>query len=289
MKKTIQENIQATNGKLEKEQEEIRNKNKKEDKKALLPFVLMVSASTVVGALFGFFSAKTKDIDAEIVLNAVRGVLVVSSPYVIALCILITIYFGFVSFFRCRREYRQGVLTLSEDELADLQDKIEYRLNRPLVIASVVTLIGFFEMSVILICMEKGNLFRMVVTIAEFVLSMVLSVVLNQKIVNFEKEMNPEKQGSVFSVDFQKTWVNSCDEAEKSTIYEAAYFSYTVSNTVSVFLWVILTFAGYALGLGILPSAVVVLLWGIQVCSYCYKVIKTEKERYLSVEMQRQG
>lgn len=289
MKKTIQENIQATNGELEKEQEEIRNKNKKEDKKALLPFVLIVFVSTIVGALFGFFSARIKEIDAEIILNAVRGALVVSSPYVLALCILVTICFGFAAFFRCRREYRQGVLTLSEDELADLQDKIEYRLNRPIVIASVVTLIEFFEMSVVLICMEKGNLFWMVVTTAEYVLSLVLSVVLNQKIVNFEKEMNPEKQGSVFRMDFQKTWVNSCDEAEKSTIYEAAYFSYMVSNTVSVFLWVILTFAGFALDLGILPSAVVVLLWGIQVCSYCYKVIKTEKKRYLSVETQRQG
>ena len=34
-------------------------------------------------------------------------------------------------------------------------------------------------------------------------------------VVDLEKKLNPEKKGSVFEMQFQKTWLESCDEAQK--------------------------------------------------------------------------
>ena len=47
--------------------------------------------------------------------------------------------------------------------------------------------------------------------------------VLQQKIVDLERRINPEKRGSVYDMKFQKTWMDSCDEAERAQIGQACY------------------------------------------------------------------
>lgn len=47
------------------------------------------------------------------------------------------------------------------------------------------------------------------------ILSMVVAMVASVKIVNFEKEMNPEKKGSAYDFNFQKKWLASSDETLK--------------------------------------------------------------------------
>lgn len=270
----------AENKELIEEQEEIRKRNKGEDKKALLPFLLMLVVSMFIGGLFGYFSADTKEGGAEAVLEAVRSLLSVSTPYVLFICIAGIVFFGYGVFYKRQKEYRQGLRTLDEEKMSELQDKIEYGLNLPMIVITAAQITGFFEMTVVLVCMGKENLLESIIATAEFAITLALGIILSAKLVNFEKEMNPEKRGSVFSTDFQKTWINSCDEMEKSTIYEACYFSYRVSSGAYLVLWVVLSFAAVALDLGILPAAVVIILWAVQVFSYYYKVLKAEKEKY---------
>ena len=38
---------------------------------------------------------------------------------------------------------------------------------------------------------------------------MVVTVIAQNRIVNFTKEINPEKKGSVYDLKFQKTWIAS--------------------------------------------------------------------------------
>ena len=49
-----------------------------------------------------------------------------------------------------------------------------------------------------------------------FLASVAVLVVLQQKIVDLERRINPEKRGSVYDMKFQKTWMDSCDEAERA-------------------------------------------------------------------------
>ena len=37
---------------------------------------------------------------------------------------------------------------------------------------------------------------------------------------------------------FQKTWMDSCDEAERAQIGQACYRAYMVGTKVCIFLWV---------------------------------------------------
>lgn len=94
------------------------------------------------------------------------------------------------------------------------------------------------------------------------------SMIIQAKVVNMYKEMNPEKQGSVYAMDFGKQWEKSCDEAEKIQIYKAAFKSYSFCNTFYIFLWLLCLFGNEIWHLGIMPATIVIIVWLIQFISY---------------------
>ncbi|MGL6219074.1 MAG: DUF3169 family protein [Lacrimispora sphenoides] len=66
----------------------------------------------------------------------------------------------------------------------------------------------------------------MIYWLTGFIAAVICTIVTQQKIINFEKEINPEKRGSVFNQKFSKKWEKSCDEAERLSIYKSTYTSY---------------------------------------------------------------
>lgn len=82
-----------------------------------------------------------------------------------------------------------------------------------------------------------------------------LVVVFQRRVVNFYKEHNPEKRGSVYQVNFNKVWLESCDEAEKLAAYRAGYKAYRVGYYTCLVLWVLAslgTMAGIVSWTGVL-------------------------------------
>lgn len=73
-----------------------------------------------------------------------------------------------------------------------------------------------------------------------------LAVVFQRRVVNFYKEHNPEKRGSIYQVNFNKVWLESCDEAEKLFIYRAGYKAYRVGYYTCIILWVLATLGAMA-------------------------------------------
>ena len=55
--------------------------------------------------------------------------------------------------------------------------------------------------------------------------------------VNYIKEHNPEKRGSVYQVSFNKKWLESCDEAERLYIYRSGYTGYRAGTYTCLGLW----------------------------------------------------
>lgn len=72
--------------------------------------------------------------------------------------------------------------------------------------------------------------------ISMILLWIICTYVLN-KIVAIEKDLNPEKEGSIFELNFNKKWLSSCDEAQKLIMYKAAYKAYKISNVSCMILW----------------------------------------------------
>lgn len=64
--------------------------------------------------------------------------------------------------------------------------------------------------------MIEKHLNMYVLAIVTFLIILAEGIIIQQKAVDINKIMYPEKTASVYDLKFQKKWVDSCDEAEKS-------------------------------------------------------------------------
>ena len=108
---------------------------------------------------------------------------------------------------------------------------------------------------------------------------MAATIIGQQKIVDFEKKLNPEKRGSVYDSKFAKKWYESCDEAERSIICQAALSAYRAGNTACLILWALLIVGHMLFNSGLLPIAVVTVFWLILTLSYSLKAYRLERGR----------
>ena len=112
-----------------------------------------------------------------------------------------------------------------------------------------------------------------------FFAAVVVLIVLQQKIVDLERRLNPEKRGSVYDMKFQKTWMDSCDEAERAQIGQACYRAYMVGTKVCTFLWVALLILNFVFDFGMLPIAAVLVVWGVMQTVYALECIRLSKRK----------
>lgn len=90
---------------------------------------------------------------------------------------------------------------------------------------------------------------------------MVATVIAQNRIVNFTKEINPEKKGSVYDLKFRKTWIASCDEAEQLQIYRAAFRAYTAMNYAALGMFLVCFIGMLSWNFGLLPLTMVLFVW----------------------------
>lgn len=84
--------------------------------------------------------------------------------------------------------------------------------------------------------------------------TILISGLLQDKIVEFIKSYNPEKRGDLYTLKFQKDWMESSDEREKVEVYKAAYSSYKVTQIALIFGVGILGILLSMDGIGIVPA-----------------------------------
>lgn len=115
-----------------------------------------------------------------------------------------------------------------------------------------------------------------------FFLSLILSyvgiIILQQKIVDLIKRINPEKQGSVYDMKFQKKWLDSCDKNEQRQIGQAAFHSFQAVNITCMTLWMALLPLSLVF-IGILPFFLISLIFGIQLTVYILASIRLTQHR----------
>lgn len=108
-------------------------------------------------------------------------------------------------------------------------------------------------------------------------LSIFLFFILQKKIVDFIKTYNPEKEGDVMDLNFNKKWIESSDERERQVQYQAGYKAYRLMSglcLVALTILCILTFeTSYFLTSLILT--LVIYIGGI--ISFIYNEIKLNK------------
>lgn len=249
------------------------NKIKKDNRKALPKYFLVLLGSAVLGAGLGFLIgfAGSNNL-GETAVMALNSFLAAITPWGIPVTSFVLILAAWLKYCAAQKLYAAWD---GEDETA--ADAAEQQLNWVLLLTTLQLLLDFFFLSAAVIYWVPG-LLTIIAEIASFFVSIALLIVIQQKVVDLTRKLNPEKQGSVYDLKFKKKWLNSCDEAEQKQIGQAAFKAYNVLNITCPILWVILVMLSFILDISLLPSFLVLLVWGVQSISYIAECIRMQQK-----------
>lgn len=256
--------------------------NRKEDKKAFRKFIVITIISGLVGGVVGYTSFGVTELPrriAELIGPAVStvalfGNIIISTVMLIALSLLMV---------KSRRSFKEWD---GEDEY--MIERIERNLTYGFNATFVHMVIGYFLFGAgvyVLDIVEAGRNMSLpgaAVALLGFVYAMIVMMWFQKEIVNFTKEINPEKQGSIYDAKFQKKWMDSCDELERLQIYKAGYKAYSAVNYTCMGLWVFTTFGIMIWDFGMLPMTMVTIIWlvaGVTYGAECMRSAKNSPER----------
>ena len=249
------------------------NTVKKDNRKALPKYLLILFVAAIFGGVLGFATGWVgHDNISEVIATAVSDGLTAAAPWallvtsVVSLALILWLYRG-----------AKALYTGWDGEDDDVMDRADEKLNWALLLTAAQLVLDMF----FFVAAESGESpLGGIVGFLSFIVSMFLLVFAQQKIVDLTRQMNPEKKGSVYDMNFRKKWIESCDEAEQKQIGQAAYKAYTVVNTACPILWAALLMLSYAFNFSLLmPTFIVCLIWLLQQVSYCLECIRLGRRK----------
>ena len=250
-----------------KNSEEIRQANRK----ALPKFLLMMLGGVVLGAVIGFsgmfiLSAAGQD-NLTSALSGLGTGLAKDAPWLLAACGAAELIAGLILYRRAKAIVRDWD---GEDET--IPERAEKPLNLAMWISSITMVAGFFLLTATYSVgmASKSEAFGMLGGIIAFAAVLVITIILQQRLVDLVKQLYPEKKASVYDTKFQKEWFDQCDEAEKAQIGVCAFRAYNAVNRTCMALWIVFTVTALFLDTGILPVLAVCVIWAVSQSVYCW-------------------
>ena len=237
---------------------------RQENKKALPKFILIVVLSLALGGVLGFALVTLNLQEFQGVLggaglfftNHVAPWLIIALP-VVELAACLPLYFS---------AKKQLALWDGEDEA--VSGGIEVRISVCVWITSLFTVLAFFLLAALFsgLAASAGAPPKIPAplffgALAAFLAALFASIVLQQKLVDLAKQLNPEKEGSVYDTRFQKKWFESCDEAERAIIGQCAFKAYQAMCRMCLVLWAVFALGGMFFSWGFLPAMAVCVVW----------------------------
>ena len=182
-----------------------------------------------------------------------------------------------------RRSAAQYAAWDADDEEDETMDAIERQLSYALLFTSLAMLAGMFFLAASFLCENP------LVNAGLFCVSLAAMTLLQQKIVDLTRRMNPEKKGSIYDLKFRKHWLDSCDEAERAQIGQAAYSAFTAGNIACGVVWAVLVMLNIFADTGLLAVAAVLAVWGVLQVSYTITCIRLSRRRPSAPDGNRTG
>lgn len=252
---------------------------KEEDDRAFSKFFVILIIAMIIGGVLGIITCIASNTNiADMTTNGIIYFLSFVSPYAMITVTAVITMINIILYKKSRSIYNNW-----DGENEDDMSRIETLLNYAMWFSSLNMILSFFFFATGIGLDSIKNsyhileILRFMLLYGGFCVAMVSITLEQQKIINFEKEMNPEKKGSVFDMRFAKKWEESSDEAEKLTIYKSAYKSYQTVNLTCIFLWLICIIGSGVWDFGILPIAMVTIIWTVLVSSYSLEAIRLTK------------
>ena len=239
----------------------MRDRVKQENKKALPGFLMLLLVSGVFGGLMGFGGSLAANLGVgERAAAAMDGVLRALAVWGIPVCSVVLLGGGWWLYAAAKRRWRGWD---GEDE--DVISRVEEQLSWALLLSGLTVLVDFG-------CMSVGAVYTQgmegLICVAELVVSCTVLVVLQQKIVDLERRINPEKRGSVYDVHFQK----------KRQMGQAAHKAFVAATYVCFGLWLALFFLDRVFDTGLLPMVLVLVILGVMQVTYTLECIRLSRK-----------
>lgn len=254
------------------------NEIQKEDKSAFKKFLLLLFIGMLVGVMAGILTNFVEKNLGDTIADNLQNLLSVIAPYA-NIGVMVIMFIPTIYLYQKSRKLYQQWDGENEEQLAVIEIKLSYALW----LTSLTVILSFFFFAIGVLQLSGGKAFLtgsyIVGWLGGFILVTIFTVIAQQKIVNFQKEINPEKKGSVFDQKFAKKWEESCDEAEKLAIYKASYKSYRAVTITCLILWAICIMCSTIWDFGLLPITFVLIIWIVQTTSYSFECIRLEKTR----------
>ena len=258
------------------------NEVKKEDKKAFKKFIIVLIISAIVGGIMGFMSVYLKDTLGSVISTSLINIFEVITPFASIVLSILIIIVSTIIYNKSEKEFRLWSETNEDD---DKIDKIEKNLSYILLFTSVNTILGFFFFGLGFMLLPFDNthgslsVVKTILFILGFILCMSSSMLIQNKVINLEKEINPLLKGSIYDFKFNKKWVDSCDEALKLGIYKSSFSAYLAVSSTCVILWIICIIGHDLWDFGIMPMVMVTIIWLVQTISYSIESIRSSKSK----------
>lgn len=246
------------------------NKEKSVNRKAIPKFFGILFISALIGGVLGgvFISVDTIHLIAQMV-AVIYIFLEMITPWAILFLSVLFLGIGFVQYHTSRKLFQSW-----DGESEEIIDKAEEKLSWGLLLSGLNVVVDFFFFGIGFRVVSIENTMLEGVWLVSFILSFVCIVVLQQKIVDLTRKMNPEKQGSIYDSKFHKKWVDSCDENEQRQMGQAAYKAFRAVNITCVILWGVLILLAFIFDIGILPFFLVTLIFGVSQTVYVLECIR---------------
>jgi uncharacterized membrane protein len=254
-------------------------KGSKSNQKILLIFIAILAASMVGGFVFGRLMANAED--TVTLVNLARDIkefFVRAIPVVFVITFVLGMILSLTSFLRCHMMYKK---LQNDRENDDLWDALEEKLNQPIILTN-----SFF---MVILCLffcclitEKQAAYSSVVFITIFLLFVafgVMGILIPKMTIDIEKKLNPEKQGNVLDLEFQKVWMDSCDEAQKMIAYKAGYKAFQSTNAACLILILAAFICSVAFQTDLMALIFVCVIWFVNNLSYMIRAAKLEKRK----------
>ena len=245
-----------------------------ENRKALPKFALTTLGSLLAGGALGFVIGLTKvfGLNVSALAAALSAALEAATPWGIPVTSVLTLG---TCFFLYRFAAKKFAACDGGDE-DETSESIDAALSWVLLLSALQLLFNLFFLSAFCIYWMEKSIGALAV-VGVFLLSCGFVMFTQQKTIDLERKMNPEKHGSVYDSKFQKKWLESCDESERRQIGEASRRAYMVTSRLCLGLWLALIILSMMLKISVLPTVVLLVVWGTMQVTYTLECIRLGK------------
>lgn len=256
------------------------NIDSKEKKRITIKFIIIMIAFFCLGGLIGFvlslFRKNLSTLFGNNIISTDKIIEIISysSMFLIIIDFITLLLTSLILISKSKK-----LIAIWDEEDDDTYIKIDKTLGKALNFSNICFVLNSTLFGLACYNLINSNISSYIFIVIIFYLLTIFTTTFFQgKIVNITKELNPEKEGNVLDMNFQKSWFNSCDEAERHIMYEGAFKSFKFMGNVYAFILIVLSCIGMFFKIGILPIIIVGILYLMQVISYTINVQRLENK-----------